>query len=257
MKNITRVLAATAVVAGLCLFAAQGFAEEFVGDECVPVSVKIGVGPDGSCAVRDFQVRDIGFQEEFYPWTNLEGSLFNCEAVGPLMTLVHPVLWPEGLVMPTSLAGEIIEGTLGDVAVEGEILCAGHQHTFSQPFLGMDLPFLRLQNVSVATFYLPEGNRRGDAEVYVAFTGAGIMHIEDPETFHIGASTAGAVIGLVIEHRNVRVRNKADGHLQVQGHIFEPDDPMPGMLTGHICDERLARLVGWSVEDEDSDDGED
>jgi hypothetical protein len=260
MKTIKRVLTAMSVAVGLCFVVPQTFAGEAIGQDCVPVEVKIAVGPDGSCAVRDFRVQNVQFQEQFYPWTNIEGSLFNCEAVGETMKLVHPVLWPEpdGLVMPTSLAGEIIEGTLGEVAVVGEILCAGHQQTFSQPFLGMNLPFLRLQNVSVATFYIPKG-RGKHAVVHVAFTGAGIMHIEDPETFHIGASTAGAVIGLVIEHDKHRMRNKADGHLQVQGHIFEPDDEMPGMLTGHICEEGLARLVGWSLDDEDSEDegGED
>jgi hypothetical protein len=133
--------------------------------------------------------------------------------------------------------------------VEGEILCAGHQQTFSQPFLGMNLPFLRLQNVSVATFYVPRGRPGRDKAVHVAFTGAGIMHIEDPETFHIGASTAGSVVGLVIEGTKVRAHNQADGRIQVQGHIFEPDDPMPGMLTGHVCDEGLARLVGWARDD--------
>lgn len=257
MKTIKRVLTATAVVAGLCLAAPLSIAEEVIGEDCVPVAVKIAVGPDGTCAVRDFEVRNVGFQEEFYPWTNIEGSLFNCEAIGEWMTIVHPVLWPEGLVMPTSLAGEILEGTLGEVdGVTGSIACAGHQHTFKQAFLGMEipLPFLRLQNVSVATLKIPKDKRRRAAEVHVAFTGAGIMHIEDPAIFDIGASTAGAVIGLVIEHDKHRMRNKADGRLQVQGHIFDPEDLDPGMLTGYICEEGLAKLVGWSPDDDDSED---
>lgn len=254
MKTTKRVLTATAVVGCLCLAAPLSFAEEAVGEDCVPVAVKIAVGPDGSCAVRDFEVQNVGFQEEFYPWTNIEGSLFNCEAIGEWMTIVHPVLWPDGLDMPTSLAGEILEGTLGDVDVTGSIACAGHEHTFKQAFLKMDLPFLRLQNVSVATLKIPKDKHRRAAEVHVAFTGAGIMHIEDPEIFDIGASTAGAVIGLVIEHDKHRMRNKADGRLQVQGHIFDPGDPDPGMLTGYICEEGLAKLVGWSPDDDDIED---
>ena len=88
--------------------------------------------------------------------------------------------------------------------------------------------------------------------MHVAFTGAGILHIEDPETFHIGASTAGSVVGLVIESKKKYFRrNKVAGRLQVQGHIFEPDDPDPGMLTGHICDAKLADLIGWEADDEE------
>lgn len=256
MTNTTSLwrTAALAILAASLSVVAPAGADDDVGEDCVPVSLKIGVGPDGSCAVRDYTVGDVGFQEAFYPWTSLDGSLFNCEAIGPLMTLVHPVLWPDGLTMPTSLAGEILEGTVGDLYVDGgQIYCAGHQHTFNQPFLMLNLPFLRLQNVSVMRFDVPR-SRASNMTVHVAFTGAGIMHIEDPETFHIGASTAGAIVGMVAEAGNrVFVRERADGHIQVQGHIFEPDDPMPGMITGHICDSGLADLVGWDPEDDDAE----
>ncbi|NNJ97848.1 MAG: hypothetical protein HKP12_11900 [Gammaproteobacteria bacterium] len=259
MNKIKQLLTVGTVVFGLGMSASPLHADEDIGENCVPVSVKMAIGPDGTCTVRDFAVGDVEFQKEFYPWTNIEGSLFNCEAIGETMTIVQPVLWPEGIVMPTSLAGQIVEGTLGDDEVVGSIACAGHQNTFKQAFLSpkLNLPFIRTQNVSVASLDIPRG-RHDVATVHVAFTGAGILHIEDPATFHIGASTAGSVVGLVIETKNKTfVRNKADGHLQVQGHIFEPDDEDPGMLTGHICDSKLAKLVGWEVEDDEDDDEDD
>ena len=253
MLKIKRILTTGVVVFGLGVSALPVQADGNRDENCIPVSVKMAVEGDGSCTVRDYSVGRVEFQKAFYPWTDNEGSLFNCEAIGEWMTLEQEMLWPGGLVMPTSLAGELVEGTLGDEEVSGAIACAGHQNTGKQVFLSenFNLPFVRTQNISVAS--LEFASRRHDlVTAHVAFSGAGILHIEDPTTFHIGASTSGSVVGLVIETKNkVWVRDKADGHLQVQGHIFEPEDPEPGMLTGHICDAKLAKLVDWEADDDE------
>ena len=253
MNKINQILTLGAVALGLGLTALPIQADDDIGEYCVPVSVKMAVMPDGTCTVRDYSVRGVDFQTEFYPWTNIEGSLFNCEAIGEWMTIKQPVLWPDGIIMPTSLAGDIVEGTLGDEEVVGSIACGGHQNTFKQAFLSplFNLPFIRTQNVSVVSLEVSRG-KNDLAAVHVAFTGAGILHIEDPATFDIGASTAGSVVGLVIESKKKYFRrNKVSGRLQVQGHIFAPDDPDPGMLTGHICDAKLADLIGWEADDDE------
>lgn len=225
MKTLNRVLT---WAAALLTLSATALAQ----DNCVSVNLTVFLERDGSCAVRDYTVTlgdtTIAFQEEYYPWTALDGSKFTCEVAGPTIYMPPPI----DAVLPTSIQGTV-SGTVGDKSVTGNVWCAGHQNPFVQYFLALDLAFLRVQQVTVFALDVPVDD--GTVPIHLAATGTGVMDLRDLTNIDVSFSMTG--VGLITGDQ---ILEAADTKFTIQGYALGESG---GTLTGWICDDTVAALT--------------